>query len=141
VTGRAISGLVGITVLAAGCTPAEWSRTDTAIEVAYGATLAADYLQTRQIVADGLEDNFIMGERGQNLPPAVYFRRRWSPTSPSRAACRGLGEPSGRASRSAGRSTRSPTTGGPGTRSNSEWGRSRPRVLKLDNMAEQSYKK
>lgn len=36
-------------------------------------TLAADYIQTREVVADGKESNPVMGERGQNLPPAVYF--------------------------------------------------------------------
>jgi hypothetical protein len=67
--------LLASVVLAAvaGCTPATWSRTDTAIEASLGAALGADYLQSRQIVRDGKEDNPIMGERGQNLAPEIYF--------------------------------------------------------------------
>lgn len=57
----------------AGCQPATWSRTDTALEVTFAAALAADYLQTRQIVADGMEGNPIMGARGERMPPALYF--------------------------------------------------------------------
>ncbi len=65
--------IVLIALALAGCTPASWSRTDTAVEASIGALMVADYLQTRQIVVDGMESNPVMGERGERMPPAVYF--------------------------------------------------------------------
>ncbi len=65
--------LVLLLLALACCTPATWSRTDTVLEATFGATLAADYLQTRQVTADGKEGNPVMGHRGERMPPAVYF--------------------------------------------------------------------
>lgn len=56
-----------------------WTAADTASQVVVAAALAADYTQTRAIVAnaqrhDGhLEANPVMGERGERVPVPVYF--------------------------------------------------------------------
>lgn len=46
---------------------------DTACQTAALATLGADFLQTRAIVADGMESNPVMGERGDRVHPVPYF--------------------------------------------------------------------
>lgn len=51
----------------------EWTATDTAIQATVLTLIAADYVQTRQIVADGRESNPIMGRRGDRIPPGMYF--------------------------------------------------------------------
>lgn len=51
----------------------KWEWQDTALESAYAATLAVDYVQTVQITRDGREVNPIMGRSGEKVPPAVYF--------------------------------------------------------------------
>ncbi len=61
-------------VLAQGCGPRQWNRTDTAAQVALTASLAADYTQTRAALDDGWEEtNPIMGSDGKRLPPEIYF--------------------------------------------------------------------
>jgi hypothetical protein len=51
----------------------EWTTTDTVVEGVVLAAFAADYLQTRQLVADGMEGNAILGERGERMAPEPYF--------------------------------------------------------------------
>ena len=51
----------------------EWTAGDTALQVTYAATLGADYLQTRQGIKGGWEQNPIMGHHGERVPPEVYF--------------------------------------------------------------------
>lgn len=58
----------------AACTPAEWTRTDTAAQLAVTASLAVDYQQTRQALDEGaVESNPVMGESGERVAPEVYF--------------------------------------------------------------------
>src|SRR5688572_10016721 len=58
----------------------EWTASDTAFEGAFLSLLAADYLQTRQVIACGRspdchqhESNPIMGPNGERVPAAAYF--------------------------------------------------------------------
>lgn len=46
-----------------------WSKADTVLEVVALTTLGADYLQTRQIVRDGIETNPIIGRCGGAVHP------------------------------------------------------------------------
>jgi len=55
--------------LSVGCAPA----LDVAGEVAFGAALAADYVQTRQITRDGYEGNPLIGRWGERTSPEAYF--------------------------------------------------------------------
>jgi hypothetical protein len=57
-----------ILTLLVGCAAA-----DVVGQAAVGSLLAADYLQTRQIVRDGYENNPLIGSHGQRIPPARYF--------------------------------------------------------------------
>ena len=41
-------------------------------EAAFGVSMYLDYSQTVQITRDGWEHNPIIGQRGQNFPPAPY---------------------------------------------------------------------
>jgi hypothetical protein len=50
-----------------------WNSTDTGLQAAFGLTMLGDYLQTRKITRAGKEINPIIGSRGQNVPPSVYF--------------------------------------------------------------------
>jgi hypothetical protein len=68
-----LSILLLLLSLAATASADEWTRADTATEAVVLATLAADYLQTRQIVLDGKENNPVMGLRGDRLAPEAYF--------------------------------------------------------------------
>lgn len=58
----------------------EWTTSDTAFEGVFLTLIAADYLQTRQIIACGRvpecgqrESNPIMGHDGSRVPAEVYF--------------------------------------------------------------------
>jgi hypothetical protein len=58
----------------------EWTRSDTALQLAGGALMVADYLQTRQItrapiMPDHYESNPILrtGKGGLGLSPELYF--------------------------------------------------------------------
>lgn len=53
--------------------PRRWTGGDTALQAAFAATMLGDYLQTRRIVRAGREVNPLIGQRGQRIPPAVYF--------------------------------------------------------------------
>jgi hypothetical protein len=51
----------------------DWTKGDTAAEVAFGLTMLGDYLQTRQITRSGREANPVMGSRGERVSPSLYF--------------------------------------------------------------------
>jgi hypothetical protein len=74
--------LIVAVVVIAGCAPARWTAGDTFVEAGVGLTLAADYLQTRQICADMQagtnadwvrETNPVMGSHCQRVAPEIYF--------------------------------------------------------------------
>jgi hypothetical protein len=46
---------------------------DSASQAVVLTALGADFLQTRHIVADGMESNPVMGERGERVHPLPYF--------------------------------------------------------------------
>lgn len=60
--------VVAALLFGVGCTAA-----DVAAQGVVGASLAADYLQTRQITRDGYEGNPFIGKYGERIPPARYF--------------------------------------------------------------------
>lgn len=60
-------------LLVTGCAGSRLHAADIAGEAAFGVVLAMDYVQTEQITADGWEHNPIIGQRGQRVPPAIYF--------------------------------------------------------------------
>ena len=61
-------------LLLSACGPRQWTRADTAWQVAVTASLAADYSQTRQALdAGGMELNPIMGPSGNRVSPEIYF--------------------------------------------------------------------
>jgi hypothetical protein len=61
------------------CGSTRWTASDSASQAVVLAALGADYMQTRQIVANAqrngghLESNPVMGERGERVPVPVYF--------------------------------------------------------------------
>jgi hypothetical protein len=74
---RAVSALV-LTAALLGVGPSQaraddWTARDTAAQAVVGLSLAADYLQTRQIVRDCRESNPMIGDCGENMSPALYF--------------------------------------------------------------------
>lgn len=63
-------------LLTTGCAAAQrrgWTATDTTIQATFTAMAVVDYYQTRRITAGCTEDNPVMGNCGQYVPPAVYF--------------------------------------------------------------------
>lgn len=79
---RLVAVVAVVAALSSPVAADEWTRRDTALELAVVATLAADYLQTRQVVADGMESNPVIGDcRGEigagvhcgGMSPALYF--------------------------------------------------------------------
>ncbi len=62
-----------ILVLLSGCAAQRWTKVDTAIQVGFTTSLAVDYVQTRNITADGRESNPIMGSHGERVNPTLYF--------------------------------------------------------------------
>jgi hypothetical protein len=74
---RAASALVlAAVLLGAGPSQAradEWRARDTAAQAVVGLSLAADYLQTRQIAGDCRESNPVIGLCGESMAPALYF--------------------------------------------------------------------
>jgi NAD(P)H-hydrate repair Nnr-like enzyme with NAD(P)H-hydrate epimerase domain len=63
-------------LLLCASTPAladKWTGTDTALEIATVSLFALDYIQTTEIVVDGMEGNGIMGSLGDRVPPSLYF--------------------------------------------------------------------
>lgn len=78
---KSIAVLTLIAALTSTVAADEWTKTDTALEAAALSLLAADYLQTRQIVRLGREGNPIMGMCGGVLTeqgcgrvsPDLYF--------------------------------------------------------------------
>ncbi len=66
--------LLVASALLTACGPSKWSKLDTAAQLTLTASLAADYAQTRAALNAGwYEDNVIMGERGETIPPELYF--------------------------------------------------------------------
>lgn len=78
---RTAAALVTVLVLSSSARADEWKASDTVLEAAVFATLAADYLQTRQLIRDGIETNPIMGTCGGQITldgcggvsPELYF--------------------------------------------------------------------
>lgn len=79
VAGCCVRWLVLLLLMLPCCTRQRWTPADTASQVVVTAALAADYTQTRAIVANAqrrgghLESNPVMGERGERVPVPVYF--------------------------------------------------------------------
>ncbi len=61
-----------VLLMATGCA-GRMSRHDIAWEIAFDASLAADYTQTVEIVSKGEEMNPMIGAYGERVPPAAYF--------------------------------------------------------------------
>ena len=61
-------------MLLPACTPAAWTRADTAAQIVVTASLAIDYRQTRGGLDEGaVEHNPVMGPAGERVAPEIYF--------------------------------------------------------------------
>ncbi len=64
---------VAMASMTGGAHAEKWTAVDYALESSFVALMAADYLQTRQIVEHGREGNPVMGNAGELMPPEIYF--------------------------------------------------------------------
>jgi hypothetical protein len=63
--------IIAIVILLAGCQ--QWTRRDTALEVAFFTASTLDWQQTMDITASCNEVNPVLGSCGQRIPVGMYF--------------------------------------------------------------------